>query len=114
MIKFKVVTYKYISFLLRNWRKFTQNMTDQNKPHLKALYAGLKELEPDEQKLLHYKYLSSNKVLNHKELAPVYNLTPSQIAGRVNKAKGSLENIIIKQAKEHDNDKQNNADIKPD
>lgn len=105
------VTYKYTNYLLRNWNKFTRRMDGTTRPHLKALYAGLKELDPMEYKILHQKYLSSSSVASDKELAKFHNVTPTQMASRVTKARTKLQGIIIKQAKEQDNDKQNHEGI---
>lgn len=99
------VTYKYTNYLLRNWNKFTQHMDETTRPHLKALYAGLKELDPMEYKILHQKYLSGSSVASEEELAKFHNVTPAHMASRVKNARTKLQGIIIEQAKENDNDK---------
>ena len=99
------VTYKYTNFLLRNWNKFTQHMDGTARQYLKTLYAGLKELDPMEYKILHQKYLTGSSVASDEELAKFHNVTPAQMAKRVTNARTKLQGIIIEQAKENDNDK---------
>ena len=108
------VTYKYINSLLRNWKKSTQHIDETTKPHLKTLYAGLKELDPAEYKILHQKFLTGDNIASNAELAEYHNLTTRQMEGEVSKARARLQNIIIEQSKENDNDKQNNAGTKQD
>ena len=96
------VTYKYINSLLRNWKKSTQHIDEKTKPHLKILYAGLKELDPIEYKILHQKFLTGDNIASNAELAEYHDLTPSQMVGKVSKAKARLQNIMIKQSKENE------------
>lgn len=89
---------------LMAWRRSAERMSDLDKRFLKPLYAGLKQLTPDEIEFLMQKYYYPKEPYTDKQMAEKLGLTVSGYGNKRRKIEArlvikhiELENIVFKE-----------------